>query len=493
MKFWDSVRKQIEYYRQHYGHIFHPVKDFNELLSMFEQVGKINPEDGFETLNTWKLIEDYENRFVFSCKPKTEGMLIGDIIMKYVAGKVLVDRCDGRYVFYEIPKVKVPKEKVEAVETPEVKAEEKEIFINDIFIPSDYLTIYVDPNHVNSIAKSMKEIGQKDPIFVVPIEYVKDIEKKYGAEVKKKYKYILIRGLHRIEAKKLLNSFYIRARVIYNDYEKERRQSFVENVKYHKASIYEQSLEFDRLSKLGISEREIAKEWDVNPSYINKVKKFAKFKKDFGEKHYVLKILTYGALEKLYMISLDPDPRQYNFMKEKIIKAFESGVRKIKSKHIFEWSAEFRKPIEEKDKEIQKRLYGEEITAIEKPIENQQIQLQVQKPISRIPTQEEVKEKAKEVKRKKKEKTPKEKFNKKIESYRYFYGEEFDSMNAILIKYMKEHNIPFERVQKLQAYYRECNREAWKFSQGKLSKEEKEELNRRFYDIADKFFKGELK
>jgi hypothetical protein len=184
-------------------------------------------------------------------------------------------------------------------------------------------------------------------------------------------------------------------------------------------------------------------------------------------------------------------------MKEKLIKAHESGVEKVDVNDIYKWSDEYTEPIRKKEEEIQRKLYGEEIPAIQtqKPIESQQVQqvqLQVEKPISRIPTQEEVKEKIKEVRRKK-EKTPEEKFNKKIESYKYFYGEEFDSMNNILIKYMKDHDIPFERVQKLQAYYRECNREAWKISQEKLSKEEKEELNRIFYNIADKFFKGELK
>jgi ParB/RepB/Spo0J family partition protein len=416
--------------------------------------------------------------------------------MKHVAGKVLKERCDDRHAVYEIPKVKAPKEKIEVVETPEVKAEEMNIFINDVFIPPDYLRRRVNPNRVNEIAKSMKEIGQVDPISVVPMEYVKDIEKKYGVEVKKKYKYILIRGRHRIEAKKLLNNFYIRARVIYNDYEKERLRSFVENTLYGEASVYEQSIEINRFLNLGMKEVEIAKEIGKSQQYVNRIKKYAELKDKFGEKDYVLTILTEGVLEQLFWV-YKADPRQLNFMKEKLIKVHESGVEKVDVNDIYKWSDEYTEPIRKKEEEIQRKLYGEEIPAIQtqKPIESQQVQqvqLQVEKPISRIPTQEEVKEKIKEVRRKK-EKTPEEKFNKKIESYKYFYGEEFDSMNNILIKYMKDHDIPFERVQKLQAYYRECNREAWKISQEKLSKEEKEELNRIFYNIADKFFKGELK
>jgi hypothetical protein len=500
MKYWDSVRKQTDYYDQYYGHIFHPVASFDELLSMFEKVGKINPEDKFETLNTWKLLEDYENKFIFSCKPRNEGMLISYIIMKYVAGKVLKERCDDRHAVYEIPKVIAPKEKIEVVETPEVKTEEMNIFISDIFIPPDYPRRRVDPNRVNKIALSMKKIGQVDPISVVPMEYAKDIEKIYGTEVKKKYKYILIRGRHRIEAKKLLNNFYIRARVIHNDYVEERMKSSVENTLLKKGSVYEQSLDFNVLLKLGKTEKEVAEKWEVDRSYVNKIKDFAKFKDDFGEKDYVLTILNYEALEKLYWIKISKDIRKYDFVKEKIIKAYESGVRKIRQKHIFKWCDEYEEIIKGKEKEIQRKLYGKETPTIQiqKSIESQQVQLQVQKPISRIPKQEEVKEKEEEYKKKlkekrKKEKTPEEKFNKKIESYKYFYGEEFDSMNAILIKYMKDHDIPFERVQKLQAYYRECNREAWEFSQEKLSKEEKEELNKRFYNIADKFFKGELK
>jgi ParB/RepB/Spo0J family partition protein len=425
MKYWDSVRKQTDYYDQHYGHIFHPVASFDELLSMFEKVGKINPEDAFETLNTWKLLEDYENKFIFSCKPRNEGMLISHIIMKYVAGKVLRERCDDRHAVYEIPKAKTPKEKIEVVETPEVKAEEMNIFISDIFIPPDYLRRKVKPNRVNEIAKSMKEIGQVDPIFVVPIEYVKDIEKKYGAEIKKKYKYILIRGRHRIEAKKLLNNFYIRARVIYNDYEKERLRSFVENTLHNEASVYEQSLEINRFLNLGMSEREIAKEIGKPQPYVNRIKKYAELKDKFGEKDYVLTILTEGALEQIYLISIDPDPRQLNFMKEKLIKAYESGVEKVDVNDIYKWSDEYAEPIRKKEEEIKRKLYGEEIT-IQKPIESQQVQqvqLQVEKPISRIPTQEEVKEKAKEVRRKK-EKTPEEKFNHGLQHAGYFINKE---------------------------------------------------------------------
>jgi ParB-like chromosome segregation protein Spo0J len=486
MKFWDSVRKQIEYYEQHYGHIFHPVKDFNELLSLFEEVRKINPEDRFETLHTWKLIENYENRFVFSCKPRNEGMLISHIIMKHVAGKVLVDKCDGKYAFYEVPKTIAPKEKVEVVETPEVKEEVKEIFINDIFIPPDYSRRRVDPNRVNKIALNMKKIGQVDPIVIVPIEYAKDIEKIYGREVKKKYKYILIRGRHRIEAKKLLNHLYIRARVIYNDYIEERMKSSVENTLLKKASVYEQSLDFNILLKLGKTEKEIAEKWGIDRSYVNKIKDFARFKDDFEEKDYVLTILTYEALEKLYWIKVSKDIRQYNFIKERIIKAYESGVRKIKPKHIFEWCDEYKKPIEEKGKEIQRKLYGEEIPAIriQKPIESQQVQLQIEKPISRIPKQEEVKEKIKEVKRKKKEKSDEERFEYNFKIISYSHPKRIVS---IIKKILDGIQIEEKKRLNINEIFRKCE-EALSNS---IMKKSDEEIEKLFRSVIEEILKEE--
>jgi hypothetical protein len=490
MKYWDSVRKQTDYYDQYYGHIFHPVASFNELLSMFEKVGKINPEDAFETLNTWKLLEDYENKFIFSCKPRNEGMLISHIIMKYVAGKVLRERCDDRHAVYEIPKAKTPKEKIEVVETPEVKTEEMNIFISDVFIPPDYSRRRVDPNRVNKIASSMKKIGQVDPISVVPMEYAKDIEKIYGADVKKKYKYILIRGRHRIEAKKLLNNFYIRARVIYNDYVEERMKSSVENTLLKKTSVYEQSLDFNVLLKLGKTEKEVAEKWGVDRSYVNKIKNFAKFKDDFGEKDYVLTILDYRALEKLYWIKISKDIRKYNFVKEKIIKAYESGVRKIKQKHIFKWCNEYEEPIRKKEEEIKRKLYGEEIPSIQtqKPIESQQVQLQIEKSISRIPTQEEVKEKEEEYKKKLKEKKKKEKsdeerfeYNFKIISYSHP-----KRIVSIIKKILDGIKIEEKKKLNINEIFRKCE-EALLNS---ITKKSDEEIEKLFRNVIEEILKG---
>jgi|GEM_PF-2552381 len=482
MKYWDSISEAEEYYMKNYGHIFHPPRDYNDFVSMWKKIEEINPEDKFDYIDTMILIEDYPNRFIASCKPRNQLMLMSIIIMRCMAGKVLKDRCTYKEVFWELPKVIAPKEKIEIVKTPEVKAEEKEIFINDIFIPPDYLTIYVDPNHVNELALSMKEIGQVDPICVIPMEYVKDMEKIYGAEVKKKYKYILVRGLHRIEAKKLLNNFYIRARIIYNDYVEERMKSFVENKLLKKASVYEEALEADKLSKLGKTDEEIAKKWRVSRQHINNIKKYAELKDKFGEKHYALKILTEEALEDLYWISKDPDPRQFNFMKEKLIKAFESGVRKVNRDDISKWSGEYQELIREKEKEIQRKLYGEEIT-IQKPIESQQVQLQIEKPILRIPKQEEVKEKIKEVKRRKKEKSDEERFEYNFKIISYSHPKRIVS---IIKKILDGIQIEEKKKLNINEIFRKCE-EALLNS---IMKKSDEEIEKLLISVIEEILKG---
>jgi ParB/RepB/Spo0J family partition protein len=494
MKQFRSIREQIDYYIRTYD--FHPPRDFDDLLNQFKSIGEKNPEDALPFLHTWKLIEDHKNRFVMSCRTGSYHTLYYEIFTGECAGKFL--KTVGWDTFWEFPKVIAPREKIEKIEVPKVKEEIKEVLITDIFIPPDYSRIYVDPNHVNEIAQSIKESGQVDPIVVVPINYVKNLEKEYGAGAKK-YRYILIRGFHRIKAMQSLNQLYIRAIVKYNEYDEEDLNSLCETG-LEQLSAYEQAKKVKKFRDKGYKEEEIAKRIGKVQSHVSQLLSIAEanLKKDYGDKEYVLTAFTFNTLLNLANTKI-VEKRQYDFYVKKSIEEFENGRRIFSLQDLGRWSKEYTKPIEEKEKEIQRKLYGEEIPTIQtqKPIESQQVQ-QVQKPISRIPTQEEVKEKEEEYKKKlrekkKKERTPEEKFNKKIESYKYFYGEEFDSMNNILIKYMKDHDIPFERVQKLQAYYRECNREAWKFSQEKLSKEEKEELNRIFYNIADKFFKGELK
>jgi ParB/RepB/Spo0J family partition protein len=486
MKEFRSIREQIDYYVRTYK--FYPPRDFDDLLNQFKSIGKKNPEDALPFLHTWKLIEDHKNRFVMTCRTGAYHTFYYEIFTGECAGKFL--KTVGWDTFWEFPKVIAPREKIEKIEVPKVKEEIKEILITDIFIPPDYIRIYVDPNHVNEIKTSIKENGQVDPITVVPINYVKNLEKEYGAEAKK-YRYILIRGLHRIKAMQSLNQLYIRAIVKYNEYDEEDLNSLCETG-LEQPSAYELTKKVKKFRDKGYKEEEIAKRIGKDQSHVSRLLDIAEknLKKDYGDKEYVLTAFTFNALLDLANTKF-VEKRRYEFYVKKSIEEFENGRRIFSLQDRDRWSKEYTEPIRKKEEEIQRKLYGEESPAIQKPIESQQVQ-QVQKPISRIPTQEEVKEKIKEVRRKK-EKTPEEKFNKKIESYKYFYGEEFDSMNEILIKYMKDHDIPFERVQKLQAYYRECNREAWKISQEKLSKEEKEELNKRFYNIAEKFFKGELK
>jgi len=495
MKQFRSIREQIDYYIRTYD--FHPPRDFNDLLNQFKSIGEKNPDDALPYLHTWKLIEDHENYFVMTCRTGSYHTFYYEIFTTKCAGKFL--KVVGWDTFWEFPKVIAPREEIEKIEIPKVKEEIKEILISDIFIPPDYIRIYVDPNHVNELAQSIKEGGQVDPITVVPINYVKDLEKEYGAGAKK-YRYILIKGLHRIKAMQSLNQLYIRAIVKYNDYNEEELKSLSE-AGLEKQSAYELAKKAKKFRDRGYKEEEIAKIIGKAQSYVSDLLSIAEknLKEDYKDKEYVLTAFTFNALLELANTKF-VEKRRYEFYVKKSIEEFENGRRIFSLEDIRRWSDEYTEPIRKKEEEIKRKLYGEEAPTIQKPIEKQvqQVQLQVEKPISRIPTQEEVKEKEEEYKKKlkekkKKERTPEEKFNKKIESYKYFYGEEFDSMNAILIKYMKDHNIPFERVQKLQAYYRECNREAWKFSQEKLSKEEKEELNRIFYNIAEKFFKGELK
>ncbi|MEM2928702.1 MAG: ParB/RepB/Spo0J family partition protein [Nitrososphaerota archaeon] len=466
MRDFSSSREMVDYYLKKYGHFFHPPRDFNDLVNQWKKIGEIDPEDALPRVHTWKLVEDYENRFIASYSPTNDVLLIYEVVTHKQAGKFLKERSLGsREKFYEFPKVKAPKEKEEITEIPEVKEEEKEIFIDEIYIPSDYSRIRVNPNRVNEIAMSMKEIGQTDPIIVVPIDYGKNREEAgIQKDEVKKYKYVLIKGLHRLKAKKLLNQFYIKAIIKYNDYEKERDKSFVENVLLKKLSAYEQSLEFDRDIKLGKSEREIAKKKGVAHQWISDIKRFAKFKNDFGEKHYVLTILTYGALDKLYLISLDPDPRQYNFIKKKIIEAFEKGVRKIKSKHIFEWCKEYIKPIEEK--EIQKKIIGEEIEVKEA----QQVQMQIEKPISKIPKKEEVKKKG--VK-----KTPEEQLERKVDSYSSSFPKD---IAQIWKKYAKSNPVIMKKY--LTEYRRNCVERIIK--EGKLTHED---IERIFKEEAKKF------
>ncbi|MEM2179062.1 MAG: ParB N-terminal domain-containing protein [Candidatus Methanomethylicaceae archaeon] len=109
------------------------------------------------------------------------------------------------------------------LEEEEIKKELKEIKISSIFIPPDYRRRYIDPEWVDTIALSIWKYGQINPIIVVPINYVKDLDKRYPEA--KKYEYILIDGLYRIKAMEFLGQSRIRALIKYNDYD-------IEDLKY---------------------------------------------------------------------------------------------------------------------------------------------------------------------------------------------------------------------------------------------------------------------
>jgi hypothetical protein len=279
--------------------------------------------------------------------------------------------------------------------------------------------------------------------------------------------------------------------VIYNDYVEERMKSSVENTLLKKASVYEQSLDFNVLLKLGKTEKEVAEKWEVDISYVSKIKNFAEFKNDFKEKDYVLTILTYEALEKLYWIKISKDIGKYNFVKEKIIKAYESGVRKIRQKHIFKWCNEYEEMIKGKEKEIQRKLYGEEIPIIQKPIESQQVQqvqLQVEKPISRIPTQEEVKEKEEEYKKKlrekkKKEKTEEERFEYNFKIISYSHPKRIVS---IIKKILDGIKIEEKKKLNINEIFRKCE-EALLNS---ITKKSDEEIEKLFRNVIEEILKG---
>ncbi|MEM2178175.1 MAG: hypothetical protein QW272_05085 [Candidatus Methanomethylicaceae archaeon] len=90
---------------------------------------------------------------------------------------------------------------------------------------------------------------------------------------------------------------------------------------------------------------------------------------------------------------------------------------------------------------------------------------------------------SKEIKKKEEEKTPEEKI--KSKNYEYVYGEMFKDAENCLLKYMKENDIPFSRIKKLESYYRECVNRMYEIIQKNLKKEE---IERIFLEEAKKFF-----
>jgi ParB/RepB/Spo0J family partition protein len=485
MKQFRSIREQIDYYIRTYK--FYPPSDFDDLLNQFKSIGEKNPEDALPYLHTWKLIEDHKNYFVMTCRTGAYHTFYYEIFTGECAGKFL--KTVGWDTFWEFPKVIAPKEEIEKIEIPKVKEEIKEILISDVFVPPDYIRIYVDPNHVNEIKTSMKESGQVDPITVVPINYVKDIEKEYGAEAKK-YRYILIKGLHRIKAMQSLNQLYIRAIVKYNEYDEEDLNSLCETG-LEQPSAYELTKKVKKFRNKGYKEEEIAKRIGKDRSYVSRLLSIAEknLKKDYGDKEYVLTAFTFNALENLAGMKAI-DPKQYEFHVKKSIEEFENGRRIFSLQDLERWSKEYTEPIRKKEEEIKRKLYGEETPAIQtqKPIESQQVQLQVQKPISRIPTQEEVKEKEEEYKKKlkereKKEKSDEEKFEYNFKIISYSHPKRIVS---IIKKILDGIKIEEKKKLNINEIFRKCD-EALLNS---ITKKSDEEIEKSFRNVIEEILKG---
>jgi ParB-like chromosome segregation protein Spo0J len=216
----------------------------------------------------------------------------------------------------------------------EIKEEYMNISINEIFIPPDYKRIYIDKEHLNKIALSILENGQIEPIIVIPIEYVKDLEKRYHKI--NKYKYILIDGLYRIKAFQLLKQEYIKARIRYNDYDIERIISSSKEEK--ELSIYEKSMEIKRFIDIGYAEEEIFKRLGIDQTYFSNLSRIAdaNFKEDFKDKEYVLTAFTFRALYYLHTIKLTT-PEKIPFIIERAFEEFEKGKRKFTENDIRRW------------------------------------------------------------------------------------------------------------------------------------------------------------
>jgi ParB-like chromosome segregation protein Spo0J len=224
----------------------------------------------------------------------------------------------------------------------EVKEELKNILIDEIFIPPDYKRICVNPRYVNKIAKIIKEIGQIKPIIVVPIKYVKDLEKRYPEA--KKYKYILIDGLYRIKAFQLLKQEYIEARIIYNDYDEEE-EIFSSLERQRKPySVYEIACEAKRFIDNGYPKEFLIEIMDKDETYVYNLLRIANaiFKEDFKDKEYVLTAFTFRALYYLHTIKLST-PEKMPFIVERAFEEFEKGKRKFTENDIRRWLEEFSK------------------------------------------------------------------------------------------------------------------------------------------------------
>ena len=73
-----------------------------------------------------------------------------------------------------------------------------DIYINDIYIPAKHRQRTVDPKAVEELAESILDVGMKTPILVRPD----------GA------RYVLVSGLHRLEACKALGEDTISGLVV---------------------------------------------------------------------------------------------------------------------------------------------------------------------------------------------------------------------------------------------------------------------------------------
>ncbi|MEM2178176.1 MAG: ParB N-terminal domain-containing protein [Candidatus Methanomethylicaceae archaeon] len=484
VKYWDSAYERFKYLKAKYG--FYPPRDFEDFIWQFERIEKENPEDAIEGAKRENFVLLYEDENCMKIqllgKAKGDYQIIYIIITEGMSGKFLESDPKSKWANFLLPKVK---EKVEPIKIPKVRVEYKEIQINEIYIPPNYPRRFLDPEHVFEISSSMKEIGQVDPIVVVPIDYGKNREEaEIPKEEAKKYKYILIKGLHRIEALKKINQLIVNAIIKYNSYDKECLRAFAED-RGKRSSPYEQSLIVRLYRNKGYTQEEVAKEMNSTQQWISRIEKFADFQKDWKEKDYVLTAFTTPALERLYSLRkfwlLNPkseEGRKYEFSKERAIEDFEKGKRIIDIGDIEKYENDF--DWKEKEKQFGKEAVEVVRSALESPKESQKqiqpsSQIQIEKPIEEKKTTIPMREEIKEVKKRREEKTPEEKFENNLKHANYFtYIEKVDLINNLLKEFS------FEEKSKLNIpdLYRALDEIDWNFVKQATSLDKLKELYR---------------
>ncbi|MCM8808446.1 MAG: ParB N-terminal domain-containing protein [Candidatus Omnitrophica bacterium] len=457
------------YLKQKYG--LCPLRDYQDFLN---QLKKLQQEVSSADEKNFGLTYEDEN----SMKIKVKGSVGGDsVLWHYIfteawSGKPLREEATLHYVVFFVPKVKEPREKVEVVKIPEIREETKDILISEIYIPPDYSRRIIDYQYIFDLSQSIKEAGQVIPIIVVPINYVKNLDKRYPDG--KKYKYILIDGLHRIEAIKRLNRLYIRATIKYNDYDLEDLKSFTQE-RANKLSIIENVIKIHTFIERGFTQEKISKISGFSQSYVSKLEKIYPLVNLF-ERIDILALQTYETLEYLCKVlssSKTIEKKKYEFLKSKIIEEFNKGKKEFSVEDIKKYESDFYwKEKEEK--------YGEVVEVLRKTEEEMAIeksQKQIEKPIARIPTREEIQEKEVKRRREEKKKTPEEGLERKVDSYSSSFPKD---VAQIWKKYAKSKPIVMKKY--LTEYRRNCVARIIK--EGGLTNED---LERIFKEEVEKF------